>query len=200
VSCRSHDATFPILQVLGAEKSLHAVEQRFATRLRNPDQQKAVVRSGHALACVRKIEVLSDQKSTMDLTPIPHDAVVSPGNAFVGNRVDVVPEVAEELNETMRQVLVQLDLTARAPRLRGDLLGRCGCKGDRCPHIVLGQGREICEDFGCCRALREARQNRAQGDTSTLYDGLAAGDRWISVNPLLVVEGQDQPRVYSTRG
>ena len=69
-------------------------------------------------------------------------------------------------------------------------MGRCGCKGDRCPHIVLGQGREICEDFGCCCALREARQNRAQGSAElTLYDGLAAGDRWISVNPLLVVEG-----------
>ena len=85
----------PILQVLGAEKSRDAVEQRFATRLRNANQQKAVVRSCHVLACVRKIEVLSDQKSTVDLTPIPHDAVVSPGNAFVGNRADVVPEVAE---------------------------------------------------------------------------------------------------------
>jgi len=52
---------------------------------------------------------LRHQEPAGSLCGGPHDVVIPPGEVLSGNRVDIVYEVGEELDELMRQILVELD-------------------------------------------------------------------------------------------
>lgn len=65
-----------------------------------------MVRAGRISPRVREIEVLRHQEPAGSLCGGPYNAVIPPGEVLSGNRVDIVSEVGEELDELMRQVLV----------------------------------------------------------------------------------------------
>ena len=65
-----------------------------------------MVRAWRIFPRVREIEILRHQEPAGSLCGGPHDIVIPPGEVLSGNRVDIVSEVGEELDELMRQILV----------------------------------------------------------------------------------------------
>jgi hypothetical protein len=56
-------------------------------------------------------------------SPERFDIVIPPGEVLIRNRVDIMSEVSEELDELMRQVLVELDVH----RTTASPTGRSSC-------------------------------------------------------------------------
>ena len=76
--------------------------------------------SGRILPRIREIEVLRHEEPAGSLSGGPHDVVIPPADVFLGNSVDIVSEVSEELYELMRQVLVELDVHRTEAPATGD--------------------------------------------------------------------------------
>ena len=68
------------------------------------------MRSGRIPPRVGEMEILRHKKSAGSLSGGPHDIVIPPGEGLIRNRLDIMSEVSEELDELMRQILVELDV------------------------------------------------------------------------------------------
>ena len=66
--------------------------------------------SRHNPTHVGEVEILRDQETARLLSGLPHRVVVMSGKTFEDDRVDVVAEIREGLDESAGQVLVELDL------------------------------------------------------------------------------------------
>ena len=73
---------------------------------------------------VREVEILSDEEPSGVLRCTPNESVVLTSHPFVRHRVDLVSQSAQHVNQTGRQVLVELNLTPRVRSRRAGLPGR----------------------------------------------------------------------------
>ena len=59
---------------------------------------------------VGEVEILRDQETARPLSGLPHGVVVLSDETFEDDRIDIVAEIREGLDESAGQVLVELDL------------------------------------------------------------------------------------------
>ena len=96
------DAARPSLDGLRSEQRRHALNECAPSGLWQSDQGKPLVRAGRIFPRVREMEILRHQEPAGSLSGGPHDVVIPTGEVLIGNRVDIVSEVGEELDELMQ--------------------------------------------------------------------------------------------------
>lgn len=106
------EASRPCRGVRAGKPSCNIVTDAPLLAVRQAGDQQAVVTSRCKLPGIREIEILRDQKSGLCLSRGPHVFVTSPAQAFVQDGINVQSSGSESDPNSVRDVLVQLDLRA----------------------------------------------------------------------------------------
>jgi hypothetical protein len=86
-----------------------ALKQRVATRSCQSNDEQASMSAGGVPAHIREVEVLRDEETLRGLRRAPDIRIRLALEALLANRVDVVTECAQSCDETLRQILVEVD-------------------------------------------------------------------------------------------
>jgi len=87
-----------------------AIQKSNPARLTQPNQQNSFVSSRREAANIREIEILCDQETLRSLRHFPDACVILSAQSFLGNRVHLVPQLRQNLNQPDRKMFIQFDL------------------------------------------------------------------------------------------
>ena len=180
---RDDEASAPLVHGFGCEEHRHAGEERVATRLGESNQQQASMRTGRVLTDVREVEILCDEEAAGGLRGLPYVGVVATGQSLLTNGVDVVAEGLQFGDETLGQVLVELDVH----RLTGDsATGKSSCAEVAANAIAARTSSSV--NVGKSARI-SAVEHRAQCDACALEHRFAADDARVADDAVVVVHG-----------